>query len=133
MIRGGHVDVALLGVLQVDSKGRIANWSLPGRPVLGVGGAMDLLAGARRVIVATTHLTKKGEPKIVEECELPLTGSRPVDLIVTEHVTLRVDEEGLTLIELADHCPLEWAQANTADFRVAPGLAEGAAVGGSGR
>jgi 3-oxoacid CoA-transferase B subunit len=68
MIRGGHVSVAVLGVLQVDRLGRIANWAIPGKPILGVGGAMDLLVGAKTVIVATTHLTKKGEPKIVEEC-----------------------------------------------------------------
>ena len=80
MIRGGHVSVAVLGVLQVDKLGRIANWAISGKPILGVGGAMDLLVGAKTVIVATTHLTRKGEPKIVEESSFPLTGARPADL-----------------------------------------------------
>jgi 3-oxoacid CoA-transferase B subunit len=113
MIRGGHVSVAVLGVLQVDRLGRIANWAIPGKPVLGVGGAMDLLVGAKTVIVATTHLTKKGDPKIVEECSLPLTGARSADLIVTEHATFSVDEEGLVLEEVAPHSTLEWVRSNT--------------------
>ena len=118
MIRGGHVSVAVLGVLQVDRLGRIANWAIPGKPILGVGGAMDLLVGSKTVIVATTHLTKKGEPKIVEECSLPLTGARPVDLIVTEHATFSVDEEGLVLEEIAPHSTLEWVRSHTsAPFR----------------
>jgi 3-oxoacid CoA-transferase B subunit len=118
MIRGGHVSVAVLGVLQVDRIGRIANWAIPGKPVLGVGGAMDLLVGAKTVIVATTHLTKKGEPKIVEECSFPLTGARPADLIVTERATFSVDEEGLVLEEVAPYSTLEWVRSNTtAPFR----------------
>jgi 3-oxoacid CoA-transferase B subunit len=111
MIRGGHVSVAVLGVLQVDRLGRIANWAIPGKPILGVGGAMDLLVGAKNVIVATTHLTRKGKPKIVEEC-------RPAGLIVTEHATFSVDEEGLVLEEVAPHSTLEWVRSNTpAPFR----------------
>jgi 3-oxoacid CoA-transferase B subunit len=118
MIRGGHVSVAVLGVLQVDRIGRIANWAIPGKPVLGVGGAMDLLVGAKTVIVATTHLTNKGEPKIVEECSFPLTGARPADLIVTERATFSVDEEGLVLEEVAPYSTLEWVRSNTtAPFR----------------
>jgi 3-oxoacid CoA-transferase B subunit len=118
MIRGGHVSVAVLGVLQVDRLGRIANWAIPGKPILGVGGAMDLLVGAKTVIVATTHLTKKGDPKIVEECSFPLTGARPADLIVTEHATFSVDEEGLVLEEVAPHSTLEWVRSHTpAPFR----------------
>jgi 3-oxoacid CoA-transferase B subunit len=118
MIRGGHVSVAVLGVLQVDRLGRIANWAIPGKPVLGVGGAMDLLVGAKTVIVATTHLTKKGEPKIVEECSFPLTGARSADLIVTEHATFSIDEEGLVLEEIAPHSTLEWVRSSTpAPFR----------------
>jgi 3-oxoacid CoA-transferase B subunit len=113
MIRGGHVDVAVLGALQVDARGRVANWAVPGRPILGVGGAMDLLVGARRVIVATTHLTKAGEPKIVAECSLPLTAERPVDLIVTEHATFAVGEDGLTLVEVADGSSRAWIAAHT--------------------
>jgi 3-oxoacid CoA-transferase B subunit len=118
MIRGSHVSVAVLGVLQVDRIGRIANWAIPGKPVLGVGGAMDLLVGAKTVIVATTHLTKKGEPKIVEECSFPLTGARQADLIVTEHATFSVDEEDLVLEEVAPYSTLEWVRSNTpAPFR----------------
>jgi 3-oxoacid CoA-transferase B subunit len=113
MIRGGHVSVAVLGVLQVDRLGRIANWAIPGKPILGVGGAMDLLVGAKTVIVATTHLTRKGEPKIVEKCAFPLTGARPVDLIVTEHATFSVDEEGLVLEEVAPNSTLEWVRSHT--------------------
>jgi 3-oxoacid CoA-transferase B subunit len=123
MIRGGHVSVAVLGVLQVDRLGRIANWAIPGKPVLGVGGAMDLLVGAKTVIVATTHLTKKGEPKIVEECSFPLTGARSADLIVTEHATFSIDEEGLVLEEIAPHSTLEWVRSSTpAPFRTSAAL-----------
>jgi 3-oxoacid CoA-transferase B subunit len=118
MIRGGHVSVAVLGVLQVDRLGRIANWAIPGKPILGVGGAMDLLVGAKTVIVATTHLTRKGDPKIVEECSFPLTGAYPADLIVTEHATFSVDEEGLVLEEVAPDSTYEWVRSNTpAPFR----------------
>ena len=113
MIRGGHVSVVVLGVLQVDRLGRIANWAIPGKPILGVGGAMDLLVGAKTVIVATTHLTRKGDPKIVEECSFPLTGARPADLIVTEHATFSVDEEGLVLEEIAPDSTFEWVRSNT--------------------
>jgi 3-oxoacid CoA-transferase B subunit len=114
MIRGGHVGVAVLGALQVDERGRVANWAVPGRPILGVGGAMDLLVGARRVIVATTHLTKAGEPKLVAECTLPLTAERPVDLVVTEHATFAVDGDGLALVELAPGASRAWVAAHTA-------------------
>lgn len=125
MIRSGHVSVAILGVLEVDGYGHIANWSIPGKPIMGVGGAMDLLVGAERVIVATTHLTKKGKPKIVEECTLPLTGDRPVHLIVTEHATFSVDETGLTLEEIAPDTSLEWVSSHTdAPFRLAEALSE---------
>jgi len=113
MIRGGHVDVAVLGTLQVDARGRVANWAVPGKPILGVGGAMDLLVGARRVIVATTHLTKAGEPKIVAECSLPLTAERAVDLIVTERATFAVRDGGLVLVELAEGTAREWVAEHT--------------------
>jgi len=120
MIRGGHVQVAVLGALQVDAQGRIANWAIPGKPVLGVGGAMDLLVGARTVIVATTHTAKDGSPKIVDACAFPLTAQRAVDVVVTEAATFRVDEEGLILVELAPGVTLEWARDHTgAAFRVA--------------
>jgi 3-oxoacid CoA-transferase B subunit len=121
MIRGGHVDVAVLGALQVDARGRVANWAVPGRPILGVGGAMDLLVGARRVIVATTHTTRDGRPKIVAECSLPLTAERAVDLIVTEHATFAAGEDGLVLIEVAPGSSREWVADHTgAPYRVAP-------------
>jgi 3-oxoacid CoA-transferase B subunit len=113
MIRGGHVDVAVLGALQVDARGRIANWSVPGKPILGVGGAMDLLVGARRIVVATTHRTKAGEPKIVVDCAYPLTADRAVDLVVTEHATFAVVDGGLTLVEVAAGSTVEWVRANT--------------------
>ena len=120
MIRGGHVGVAVLGALQVDARGRVANWAVPGRPILGVGGAMDLLVGAQRVIVATTHLTKAGEPKIVAECTLPLTAERPVDLIVTEHATFAVRDGGLVLTEVAPDSTANWVREHTgAAFREA--------------
>ena len=114
LIRGGHVTTSILGALQVDGRGRIANWALPGRPILGVGGAMDLLVGARRVIAATTHLTKDGEPKLVAECALPLTAERPADLVVTEAATFAVRDGGLVLTEVAPGFDREWVAAHTA-------------------
>lgn len=120
LIRGGHVTTTVLGALQIDARGRIANWLAPGRPVLGVGGAMDLLVGARRVLVACTHTTAGGEPKIVRDCTYPLSADRPVDLIVTEAATFTVGEEGLTLAEVAPASSLAWVRAHTeAPFRVA--------------
>ncbi len=101
MIRGGHVDAAVLGALQVDERGRIANWAIPGEPVLGVGGAMDLLSGARSVVVVMAHTTKEGEPKIVPACTLPLTSLRPANWIVTELATFHVEDQALVLVELA--------------------------------
>jgi 3-oxoacid CoA-transferase B subunit len=114
MIRGGHLSVAVLGALQVDARGCVANWAVPGRPILGVGGAMDLLVGARRVIVATTHVTKAGEPKLVQDCTLPLTATRPVDLIVTDHATFAVRDGGLVLVEVAGASSRAWVGEHTA-------------------
>ena len=114
MIRGGHVEVAVLGALQIDAQGRIANWAIPGKPVLGVGGAMDLLVGARTVVVTTTHTAKDGSPKIVEECTFPLTARRPVDVVVTEAATFRVRDGGLVLVEVADGFDVDWVRAHTA-------------------
>jgi 3-oxoacid CoA-transferase B subunit len=119
MIRGGHVEIAVLGALQVDAVGRIANWAIPGKPVLGVGGAMDLLVGARTVVVATTHTAKDGSPKIVPECTFPPTAQRPVDVVVTEAATFRADPGGLVLVDLAVGTTLDWVREHTAaPFRV---------------
>lgn len=119
MIRGGHVDVSILGVLQVDENGRVANWAVPGKSVLGVGGAMDLLEGSRKVIVTTLHTTKEGESKIVKELQYPVTSLRKVDLIITELAVFEVDEEGLVLIELSTGQTIESVKSKTdARFRV---------------
>jgi 3-oxoacid CoA-transferase B subunit len=113
MIRGGHVDVAVLGALQIDGRGRMANWAVPGKPVLGVGGAMDLLVGARTVVVTTTHTAKDGSPKIVDEATYPLTAQRPVDVVVTEAATFRVRDGRLVLVETADDVTLDWVREHT--------------------
>ena len=120
MIRGGHVDLTILGALQVNERGDLANWMVPGKMVKGMGGAMDLVAGVKRVVVVMEHNAKDGTPKLVKECDLPMTGIGVVDLIITDLAVMEIVNGKMKLIELADGVTLEEVQQKTAaSFEVA--------------
>ena len=125
MIRGGHINLSILGAMQVTGNGDLANWMIPGKMVKGMGGAMDLVAGVKRVVVVMEH-TAKGKPKLLQSCTLPLTGARVVDLVITDLGVFEIDKAGsggMTLVEVADGVTLDQIAENTeAAYSVAQGL-----------
>ncbi|MDI9484830.1 MAG: 3-oxoacid CoA-transferase subunit B [Bacillota bacterium] len=123
IIRGGHVDVTVLGALEVDAEGNLANWMVPGKMVPGMGGAMDLVVGAKKVIVATTHVTKNGEPKLLKKCRLPLTAAKQVNLVVTDMGVFEVKGGSMIMLEKNPEFTVDEIQAATeADLVLSPDL-----------
>ncbi|WP_417623527.1 CoA transferase subunit B [Paremcibacter congregatus] len=119
MIRGGHINLSILGAMQVSEKGDLANWMIPGKMVKGMGGAMDLVAGVKKVVIIMDHNARDGSPKLLHECNLPLTGVGVVDMVITDVGVFTIDETGITLTELAPDVTIEEARKRTeADFKV---------------
>lgn len=123
MIRGGHVDVAILGALQVDQAGLVANWAIPGKDIIGVGGAMDLLSGAKKIIITMSHVSKDGSPKFVDSCSYPITSTRKADVIITDLAVFEWKDDGYELTELMGEATISQVkEKTTASYRISDRL-----------